>query len=261
MTTNPQRRVAIVTGAAGGIGSAIARGLARDGFIVAVTDISVRAAEACADDLTRSYGIESLSYQLDVREFDDFSRVVEEVASAGPIHAMINCAGVPHVRPLLEITADEWDLVFRVNARGTLFGIQAAARRMVQSGVAGAIVNVASVAGQQGRPSLAAYAASKAAVLSLTQSSALALAPYGIRVNAVCPGVVATELGRAALEALALLSVQSESGQDITSVPSAPLSVEIEPEDVAAMVRFLCGEGARAVTGQALNVDGGRVMR
>jgi NAD(P)-dependent dehydrogenase (short-subunit alcohol dehydrogenase family) len=170
----------------------------------------------------------------------------------------VNNAGVVEVVPFLSITESHWDRIFAVNTKGTLFGTQTAAQVMIESGIAGRIINIASVAGKGGRPLLAAYSASKAAVINLTQAAAYALAQHKITVNCICPGVVGTDMGRKALAEMTALVGGSGISEEQSRVPSAPLGPEASPEDVANVVAFLASEQAGYITGQAFNVDGGR---
>jgi NAD(P)-dependent dehydrogenase (short-subunit alcohol dehydrogenase family) len=176
----------------------------------------------------------------------------------GRLDIMVNNAGIVEVSPFLEVTEDHWDRIFAVNTKGTLFGIQAAARVMIDFAIEGRIVNIASVAGKGGRPLLAAYAASKAAVINLTQSAAYALAQYRITVNSICPGVVGTDMGRKALSEMSAITTGTGIPGEQSRVPAAPLGPEASPADVAGMVAYLVSTEAAYITAQAFNVDGGR---
>lgn len=250
-------KVVIVTGATGGIGHAICRRLARDGARVAAADLLRELAEAVASDLS-AFGAEAVGIGVDVRRPADAERMVAEtVARFGRLDALVNNAGVFLTAPVLEITEAIWDANFDVNAKGVLFCSQAAARQLIAQGEGGRIVNLASGAGRRGHPMVLAYCASKAAVISMTQSMALALAPHGITVNAVAPGIVDTpmldDLDRQIGGSLGLPPGEHKRRM----VASIPLGRIEQPDDVANAVAFLLGPDTGYVTQQTLNVDGG----
>ena len=171
----------------------------------------------------------------------------------------MNCAGDVCAHALLDVKEADWDRIFAVNTKGTLFCMQTAARAMIDSGNGGRIINISSAAGKTGRPLLAAYSASKAAVINLTQSAAYALADHKINVNAICPGMVQTASAMKAMTAISAVTGEDVS-ETIAKVPAAPLDGLVAPEDVARMVVFLAGPGGSHITGQSINVDGGRCM-
>jgi NAD(P)-dependent dehydrogenase (short-subunit alcohol dehydrogenase family) len=253
-------RVAAVTGSGRGIGRCVALRLARDGADVIVADIDGAPAEQTAAAI-REGGGRAHAMTVDVTDREQ----VEEIAPAAecafgrPIAIMVNNAGVQQVKPALELTPEDWDRVLGVNARGTLFGMQVAGKVMKEHG-GGTIVNMASIMGRNGQPLCAHYAASKAAIISLTKSFALALAPYGIRVNAVGPGIVDTDLWdlmdtqRAELEGL-------EKGEPkARRIAEVPLRRAGTPEDVAGAVAFLVGDEAAYMTGECVHLSGGSLM-
>lgn len=252
-------RVAIVTGGGQGIGRAIAIELANRGAHVVVADLDVAAAAAVAAEV-EMIGRQSLALHVDVSVQCQVEAMVSNVSRRmGHLDILVNNAGVHAVRPFLDITEQEWDRVLAVNVKGVLFGIQAAARTMIRQGN-GRIVNIASISGKQGNPLSTAYAASKAAVISITRSAALALAPHGITVNAVCPGAVRTamweriDLDRGRYEGAAPGEVLKRRAAQV------PLGRLAEPDDVARVAAFLSSDGAGYVTGQAVNVCGGVMM-
>jgi 3-oxoacyl-[acyl-carrier protein] reductase len=238
--------VVLVTGAARGIGSAIARRFHGDGATVLALDRDERALATLAEELgTR---VEPLVVDLCDRDavFNDVRRAVE---TAGRVDVCVNNAGIFGKAPLLEISADEWDQMLATNARSMLFVIQAVAPAMIQA-QRGRIVNMASMAAKAGTPGEAHYAASKAAVVALTRVAAMELGPSGITVNCVCPGYVLTEMGAATRTASEVEAWASQS----------PLHRLPLPTDVANVVRWLSSDEARMCTGQAYNVTGGMVM-
>ncbi len=253
------RTVAVVTGAAQGIGRAIAVRLAADGFAVALVDVDAAALEEAAGVVAGR--TDALAVHADLAVLEEIAGTVDRVQSAwGRIDAWVNNAGREVTTPFLEVTAREWDAALAINLRTVFFATQMAARAMIATGVRGRIVNVASIAGRSGRADQAPYAAAKAGVISVTRSAALALAPYGITVNAVCPGVVDTAMTRRVHQARARwLGVTPEESLR-RMVERIPLREMARPDDVAAAVAFFCSPEARYITGQALNVCGGMEM-
>ena len=251
-------RVAIVTGAGRGVGRGIALELARNGANVVVADLNLDTAEAVADEVN-ALERDARPLLVDVTVQSQMEAMVARaVTDLGRLDIMVNNAGVGHVKPFLDITEDEWDMVFAVNLKGMLFGMQAAAKAMIYQERCGRIVNISSVAGKSGRPVLASYAASKAAVINLTQSAAMALAPHKITVNAICPGVVDTHMGKSVIAKMQAYVDEGKIPEELIRIPEAPLGPRAEPEDIAKMAAFLASDDADYITGQSINVDGGR---
>jgi NAD(P)-dependent dehydrogenase (short-subunit alcohol dehydrogenase family) len=214
-----------------------------------------------------------MAYGVDVASVAEIRRMVDSVAAEfGRIDILVNCAGVVQAKPFLEITEDDWDRILGINLKGTTFCIQAVAAQMIRqapeqvkmAGRAdrsyGKIVNFSSISGRHGRALQLHYAASKTAIISITQSAALALAPYNINVNAVAPGVIPTAMWE---------QIDRECGHIFGAQPGEAIGEFIEkiplkragsPEDVAGAVAFLCSSDADYITGQTLNVDGGYEM-
>ena len=245
------RPVALVTGSGRGIGRAIALAFARQGYAVAVNDIDAPSAEAVAAEIA-ALGRQALAQPGDVSDPAAVARLVADtVATLGSLDAMINNAGIEPRASILDLDPAEWDEVQAVNLRGVFLGTQAAGRSMRAVGH-GAIVNISSIAGKATPlPMRAAYAASKAGVVGFTKEAAREFAAYGIRVNAVCPGVIATEMTAHA---------RSDPAQLAAWLAGIPLGRLGEPDDVAHLVVFLCSDAAAYITGQVIHVDGGRVM-
>lgn len=249
-------KVAIVTGAGSGIGKAVALRLAREGATVVAADLNLETARTTAEEI-RAAGASALEMRVDVREVAEIPALVDSaVGTYGKIDILVACAGIVNIKGILDITREDWDRIFEVNARGLFFTLQAVAKQMVKQG-SGVIVNLASAAGRGPRPTNAHYAASKAAVISLTQSAAVALAPHGIRVNALCPGVVETpmwdQIDRESYEQFGI-PVGEHRRERVSNVPIGRIEV---PDDVANVVAFLVSSEAAYITGQTLNVDGG----
>jgi len=254
-----QDKVALVTGAGAGIGRAIALAMAAEGATIAAADIDRAAAERTATDAAganrRAIAIEADCG--DVASID--AMVARAVAEFGRLDIIVNNAGVTRAASIMDLTEADWDRIHRVNAKGVFFCLQGAAREMMKTG-GGRIINIASIAGR-GHPaaSNAAYSASKGAVIALTGKAAYELGPHNITVNAICPGFTRTELSarnsvtRAAARGISVEALQAEQEAAI------PIRRANTPEDIAAMAVFLASPGARNITGQSCNVDGGLV--
>jgi NAD(P)-dependent dehydrogenase (short-subunit alcohol dehydrogenase family) len=247
----------VVTGGGAGIGRAIAAELSSRGHAVAVSDRDLDAARATAGELA-----DAVAVHLDVTDRASIERGCDEaVAALGPLKAWVSNAGVSTMGRFLDLTEREVDLNFAVNAKGPLLCGQVAARRLIGQGAGGAIVNVASMAGKQGRvPFLAHYVASKFAVVGLTQAMAFELAEHAIRVNSVCPGFVATAMQERELAWEAELRGTSPAAVRQLWIDDTPLGRLEQPEDVARAVAFLLGPDAGFITGEALAVNGGAFM-
>ncbi|HEY7627582.1 MAG TPA: SDR family NAD(P)-dependent oxidoreductase [Ilumatobacteraceae bacterium] len=237
-------RRALITGAARGIGAAIAQTFHSEGAELALLDVNVERLDATAKSLgARAYGV-------DLAEIEATTAVVgRAIDELGGLEILVNNAGILKMAPLLEIDPADWDLTFAVNVRAMLVTTQVAAKAMIPNG-RGTIINMASMGGKAGAPNQAHYAASKAAVISLTQVAAKELGPYGITVNCICPGYVLTEMGAATRTEAMVREWSAKS----------PLGRLAEPSDVANMALFLASDEASYCTGQAMNVTGGMVM-
>ena len=247
-------RVALIIGAQKGIGFSTAESFAKAGATVALADLPGSAVENARAKLA---GDGHSSHFVDVSDQASIKALVAEVVRQhGRIDVLVHCAGILTVTPFLEVTLDDWERLFAVNARGTFLVGQAVGQQMVDQGRGGRIILFASNTALMARLKLSAYSATKGAVLTLMKCMALELAPHGITVNALCPGSTNTDM----------MAVQADPEQqrEIIRGDAAlwrvgiPLGRMAEPEDQAALVTFLASEGARHITGQMLSVDGGQ---
>ncbi len=244
-------KAAIVTGAAHGIGLACARRLASDGASVAIGDIDAAAGEAAAAAL-RSEGLKAIFVSTDVTRREAIANLVKTtIAEFGRLDVMLNNAGVALTGTVLEMSDETFDKVLSVNLRSAFIGTQLAAREMVASGRGGVIINMSSVNALLAIPGLSAYACTKGALNQLTKVAAVELAPHNIRVVAIGPGTILTELARKAVMA-------DEAGRR-KILARTPIGRAGEPEEVAAVASFLASEDASYITGQTIYPDGGRL--
>lgn len=253
-------KVAIVTGAASGMGKAMARAYVNEGASVVIADLNAEGAEAVAGELNGTAGgaRRASAFALDVRHREQAQAVVDHaVTTFGGLDILVNNAGIITIQPFLEITEADWDSAFDINCKGLLWGSQAAARQMIQQGRGGKIINIASQAGRRGEGLVLTYCASKAAVISMTQSMALALAEHKINVNGIAPGVVDTPAWEQVDRRFAELTGLPVGEPKRRAVASIPLGRIEQPEDVAGMAVFLASAESDYITQQTFNVDGG----
>jgi NAD(P)-dependent dehydrogenase (short-subunit alcohol dehydrogenase family) len=250
-------RAALVTGGARGIGAAIARHFFEEGASVMVADVLENEAAVVAEP----FGKRGSSVVLDVRDQQSIDAAVQTVVGRfGRIDILVNNAAVFDMAPLLEITPESYERVFAVNVKGLLFTLQAVAREMVGQRSGGKIINIASQAGRRGEPQVAVYCASKAAVISITQSAGLALIGHGINVNGISPGVVDTPMWDDVDALFARYegrAVGEKKGLVGAAVPFGRMGL---PEDHVGAAVFLASADSDYVVAQTLNVDGGNWM-
>lgn len=258
MTARLAGRTVLVTGAGRGIGAALCAGMAGEGAAVVVTDQDEQAAAAVAESIRDGDG-RAVHCRLDVTDRADVRAAIDLAAAEfGRLDVLFNNAGRNTPEKFLDITEDVWNAIMRVNAFGVVIGSQEAARQFIRQGSGGKIVNTASIAGRQGFPSFAPYSASKAAVISLTQAGARALAEYGITVNAFAPGVVRTPLWDKLDSDLARIG-EGDAGFAAMS-SDIILGRPAEPGDIVPTAVFLAGPDSDYVTGQVLAIDGGMIL-
>ena len=253
-------QTALITGAGNGIGRAISLAMADSGRKVSCADINLDDAQRTVQAIEQQGGV-AHALKADVGSIAQIEAMIKDTVSVfGSLDIIVNNAGVTRAADIMELTEDDWDRIHRVNAKGVFFCLQVAARQMIKQGGGGRIINIASIAGKGFKgTSNAAYSASKGAVISLTRTAAQQLAKHNVNVNSICPGVTTTEIveklsiDRAKARGISKEEMMKEMSKDI------PLQRANEPEDIAAMALFLASIGARNITGQSYNVDGGLV--
>ena len=251
-------RTIVITGAASGIGAGFARGLAAEGAAVVVADLNIEAAQQVADGITAEGG-RAIAVRVDVTDRDQVRAGIDRAVSEfGRLDAYFNNAGVNKPEKFLDITQEAWDLIMNVNAFSVVIGTQEAARQFLRQGTGGKIVNTASIAGRTGFPSFAPYSASKAAVISLTQAGARALAEHGITVNGFAPGVVATPLWTKLDRELEEIG-EGQNGFD-SMASGILLGRPADPTDIVPTGVFLAASDSDYITGQIIPIEGGMIL-
>ncbi len=250
-------KCALITGAARGIGLAFAQAYVAEGARVAIADIDIDRARAAAAEM----GANAIAVHMDVTDQASIdSAVAETVAQFGQIDILINNAAIFSAAPITEITRADFDRTFDINVAGTLFTLQAVAKHMIARGGGGKIINMASQAGRRGEPLVAVYCATKAAIISLTQSAALNLIEHGINVNAIAPGVVDGEHWDG-VDAFFAKYEGKAPGQKKREVGAAvPYGRMGTAADLTGMAVFLASSDADYILAQTYNVDGGQWM-
>jgi NAD(P)-dependent dehydrogenase (short-subunit alcohol dehydrogenase family) len=285
-------QVAIITGSGQGIGKGIAKRLAREGATVVIAEYNPNTAAATAQEIEAEGG-RAMAYPINVSDVSAVQKMVADViTNFDQINILVNNAGIVQTKPMMDLSEEDWDRIITVNQRGSFFCLQAVAAQMIKQVPDairqmaeqpadimniksdekvvtetpdirtnyGKIVNLSSIAGRRGRPLATHYAASKSAIISITQSAALALAPYNITVNAICPGIVPTPMWQQIDEERGELFGAKPGEAANAFVNIVPLKRAATAEDIGGAVAFFCSDDADYITGQALNVDGGFEM-
>ncbi|MER8896477.1 L-iditol 2-dehydrogenase [Mesorhizobium sp. M0676] len=248
---------ALITGSARGIGRAFAEAYTREGATVAIADINLAAAEKTAAEI----GANAYPVRLDVSDLASIQAAVNAVETkTGGLDILINNAALFDLAPIDEITKASYDKLFSVNVAGTLFMLQAAARSMIARGKGGKIINIASQAGRRGEPLVAVYCATKAAVISLTQSAGLDLIKHRINVNGIAPGVVDSDMWDEVDALFAKYENRAKGEKKRLVGEGVPYGRMGKPEDLTGMAVFLASDDAEYIVAQTYNVDGGQWM-
>lgn len=244
-------KVALVTGAAAGIGRACARQLAKDGMAVGVLDLLIEQAQKTADEIDADGG-KAIALQADISNRAQVDAAVQTLRDTfGPVTVLVNNAGITNTTPFMEVTEELWDKVYQINVKGTFIVTQTVVPDM-QAANWGRIVNISSSSAQTGQANMVPYSSSKGAIISMTRGLAEELGPMGITVNNIPPGII-------------MNTIMSEANRDKFPIPietvreMMPVRRTGEPEDIASACSWLCSEGASYVTGQTIAVNGGRL--
>ena len=254
-------KVALITGAAQGIGRGIALRLAKEGADIALVDLNPEKLRHVAEEV-QVLGRKASTFVADVGDREQVFQAVEHAHSTlGGLDIMVNNAGISQVKPLLDVTAEEIERIYRINVQGTLWGIQAAAEKFQALKRTGKIINACSIAGHEGYALLGVYSSTKVAVRALTQAAAKELAVHGITVNAYCPGVVGTDMWVDIDKRMSEITGAPIGATYDKFVNGIALGRAETPEDVAAFVAYLASPDADYMTGQAPLIDGGLVFR
>jgi len=252
-------KVAIVTGGARGIGKSIVEGFAKEGASVVISDILFDVAQELAEKLTRN-GTRILAVKTDVsKKSDAHNLAAATMKEFGKIDILVNTAGIIRDTMLVDIEEEEWDQILDINVKGIYLITRAVVPHMIATRQ-GKIVNISSRSGKDAQAGLSHYGASKFAIIGITQSLAKELAPNDINVNAVCPGIVRTDMWERILDDRSARTGVPREEIWAGMIETIPLKRPQVPEDMANMVLFLCSDIARNITGEAINVNGGSRM-
>jgi meso-butanediol dehydrogenase/(S,S)-butanediol dehydrogenase/diacetyl reductase len=256
-----ENKVALVTGAAQGIGRGIALRLAKDGADIALVDMNAdKLAEVAAE--VEALGRQATTFVADVGSRSDVYAAIDYAEKTlGGFDIIVNNAGIAQVQPIADVTEEEVERIMRINVQGTLWGIQAAAKKFIDRKQKGKIINACSIAGHDGFAMLGVYSSTKFAVRALTQAAAKEYASRGITVNAYCPGIVGTGMWEEIDARFSAITGAAKGETYKKFVEGIALGRAQTPDDVAALVSYLAGPDSDYMTGQAILIDGGLVYR
>ena len=254
-----ENQVAVITGAANGIGKACAQRFAQEGAFVACLDVTDELNQAVAEEV-RALGVGAIAFHCDVTDAESIQAAIDAVMEKwGRVDVLVASAGIYTGEPLLEVTQKQWQRTIDINLTGVFLTNQVVAPIMMKQR-SGSIINLSSMAGKTSWVASAAYSSSKSGVIGLTRSVAMELAPYGATVNAVCPGNTLTDMVRGVAGKVG--SMDGLSGEEWLQMRAndCPMKRLAEPWEMAGVIAFLASEDSRYLTGQAIEVDGGMVM-
>jgi meso-butanediol dehydrogenase / (S,S)-butanediol dehydrogenase / diacetyl reductase len=258
MSSRMQNRTVVITGGASGIGLGIAKGLAAEGANVVIADLNLESAQQATDEIIAAGG-HAVAAQVDVTSRASVQAGIELAVKAfGKLDCYFNNAGFNKPMKFLDVTEENFNAIMNVNALAVFVGTQEAAKQFIRQGTGGKVVNTASIAGRTGFPSFAPYSASKAAVISITQAAARALAEHNITVNAFSPGVVETPLWKKLDKDLEEIG-EGDSGFD-SMAAGILLGRAAQPADILPTALFLASSDSDYVTGQTMAIDGGMIL-
>ena len=252
-------KIALITGAASGMGKAMAIGYALEGAHVVLADLNLAGANDVADEIKLAGGSAS-AIECNVANPEESKKLVEGIVGEhGRLDILVNNAGIGLIKTVWDTTPEEWDRIFSVNVKGLFFLTQAACVPM-RDQRSGRIINMASVAGRKGEALVTAYCASKATVISITQSVAMAMAPFGVTVNSLAPGIVDTPYWKEVDKQFGEITGKAEGETFRDVAANIPLGRTSVAADVVPLAIFLAGPGSEYITGQTYNVEGGMIM-
>jgi NAD(P)-dependent dehydrogenase (short-subunit alcohol dehydrogenase family) len=255
-----KNKVAVITGAAGGIGRAVALRYASEGAMCAIVDVSQTAAQTVAGEIEAAGG-NACVIAADLTQQSQIDAMVSAVTDRfRRLDILFNGAGVVDIQPVMEVTRERWDRVMDINLKGAFFVLQAVAGQMIEQGEGGKIINVASESGRRGTARAAPYCATKAGIISMTQSTALSLIAHGINVNAIAPGLIDTAMWDEVDRLLTEQGIMEAGEIKRRGAAETPYGRTGTPDDLIGAATFLASQDSQYIVGQTINIDGGRIL-
>ena len=250
-------KTALITGAGQGVGKELSLLFANEGAHVFICDISVSNLKE-VEKIIVEKGLSATAVKADISQLEDIRHFANRALSdTGKIDILINNASVSFTKDMMAINEEDWNTVFDINVKGTFFLLQYVAGKMIEKGIGGSIVNIASIAGMSGRPLFIPYSASKAAVINITKSTALELAQHNIRVNAIAPGTIDTPMWKNIAKNIADIQHGDSDALEKMWVEKIPLKRLATPKDIGQLALHLCSEESSYIIGQTITICGG----